>query len=54
MLPGTLGLKASGFIVISGFVEMPEASTFNIHGPIHGKMLVCFVNTGGVEGKLIP
>ena len=42
-------LTASGFIVISGFVEMPEASTPNIHGPIHGGLVVFLVNTGGVE-----
>ena len=47
-------LTASGFIVISGFFEMPEASTSNIHGPIHGKVLVCLVNAGGVEGNLTP
>ena len=42
-------LTASGFIVISGFFEMPEASTSNIHGPIHGGLVVFLVNTGGVE-----
>ena len=42
-------LTASGFIVISGFFEMPEASKSNIHGPIHGGLVVFLVNTGGVE-----
>ena len=49
MIRGILDLKASGFILISGFVKMPEASTSNIHGPIHGGLVVFLVNTGGVE-----
>jgi hypothetical protein len=40
IMSGIMHLKDSCFILIAGFVEMPEASTSNIHGLIHGGLVV--------------